>query len=316
MTDPFVRPDVRTFLDYLNALPGPKTHEVPPAEGRAMMKAMRHVAEAQMGELALVRDLSCPGPAGDIPLRLFDARESRGAGPLVLFLHGGGFVLGDLDTHASICAELARQLDLPVLAVDYRLAPEHPWPAGIEDAIAAAYWAAGSPEALGRDVTGLITCGDSAGGNFAIIVSLALRDTPAKVPVLAQFPIYPAADPDDSYPSYTDFAQGYLLTRPGMDWFEDCYAADKKDWRYAPLVKSQAGMPPTLVITASLDPIRDQGRAYAAACIQAGVPTVFHEAKGNIHGFMNLRKAIPSAADDIKGCVAALKLLLQDGAGR
>jgi acetyl esterase len=310
MTEPYVRPDVRQFLDYLNTLPGPKTHELPPAEGRALMKKMRHVAELPMGELAVVRDLTCPGPSGDVPLRLFDARETRGPGPLVLFMHGGGFVLGDLDSHESICAELARQLDLPLLAVDYRLAPEHPWPAGIDDAIAAAYWAAESPAALGREVTSLITCGDSAGGNFAIIVGLALRDTPAKVPVLAQFPIYPAADPDDSYPSYTDFAEGYLLTRPGMDWFEDCYAADKKDWRYAPLVKSQAGMPPTLVVTASLDPIRDQGRAYAAACIQAGVPTIFREARGNIHGFMNLRKAIPSSNDDLAGCVAALKLLL------
>jgi acetyl esterase len=310
MTEPYVRPDVRQFLDYLNNLPGPRSHEVSPGEARAMMKGMRHVAEAPMGALAVVRDLACPGPAGEIPLRLFDARETRGPGPLVFFLHGGGFVLGDLDTHESICAELARQLDLPLLAVDYRLAPEHPWPAGVEDAIAAAYWAAESPAALGREVTGLVTCGDSAGGNFAIIVGLALRDTPARVPVLAQFPIYPAADPDDGYPSYSDFAEGYLLTRPGMDWFETCYAADKKDWRYAPLVKSQAGMPPTLVVTASLDPIRDQGRAYAAACIQAGVPTIFREAKGNIHGFMNLRKAIPSSQEDLAGCVAALKSLL------
>jgi acetyl esterase len=310
MTEPYVRPDVRQFLDYLNNLPGPRSHEVSPGEARAMMKGMRHVAEAPMGALAVVRDLACPGPVGEIPLRLFDARETRGPGPLVFFLHGGGFVLGDLDTHESICAELARQLDLPLLAVDYRLAPEHPWPAGVEDAIAAAYWAAESPAALGREVTGLVTCGDSAGGNFAIIVGLALRDTPARVPVLAQFPIYPAADPDDGYPSYSDFAEGYLLTRPGMDWFETCYAADEKDWRYAPLVKSQAGMPPTLVVTASLDPIRDQGRAYAAACIQAGVPTIFREAKGNIHGFMNLRKAIPSSQEDLAGCVAALKSLL------
>jgi acetyl esterase len=228
----------------------------------------------------------------------------------VLFLHGGGFVLGDLDSHESLCAEMARQLDLPVLAVDYRLAPEHPWPAGIEDAIAAAYWAAGSPAGLGREVTGLIPCGDSAGGNFAIIVSLALRDTPAEVPVLAQFPIYPAANPGEGYPSYEDFAEGYLLTRPGMDWFEECYAADTRDWRYSPLLKSQEGMPPTLVVTASLDPIRDQGRAYAAACIEAGVPTIFREARGNIHGFMNLRKAIPSSGDDLRACLDALKLML------
>jgi acetyl esterase len=314
MADPYVRPDVRRFLDYLNALPGPKTHELAPAEARAMMRGMRHVADAPLGELALVRDLSCPGPAGEIPLRLFVARETRDAGPLIFFMHGGGFVLGDLDSHEALCAEIARELDLPVLAVDYRLAPEHPWPAGIEDSIAAAYWAAASPEALGREVTGLITCGDSAGGNFAIIVSLALRDTPAKVPVLAQWPIYPAADPGEGYPSYEDFGEGYLLTKPGMDWFENCYAADPKDWRYAPLVKSQAGMPPTLVITASLDPIRDQGRAYAAACIEAGVPTIFREAEGNIHGFMNLRKAIPSSDEDLRDCIAALKLLLGEGA--
>jgi acetyl esterase len=314
MADPYVRPDVRKFLDYLNALPGPKTHELPPAEARKLMLGMRHVADAPLGALAVVRDLSCPGPAGEIPLRLFDARETREAGPLVLFMHGGGFVFGDLDSHEAVCAEIARGLDLPVLAVDYRLAPEHPWPAGIEDAIAAAYWAAASPGALGRQVTGLITCGDSAGANFTIIVSLALRDTPAAVPVLAQWPIYPAANPGTGYPSYEDFSEGYLLTKPGMDWFEHCYAADPKDWRYSPMLKSLAGMPPTLVITASLDPIRDQGRAYAAACIEAGVPTIFLEAEGNIHGFMNLRKAIPSSDEDLRRCLAALKLLLDEGA--
>lgn len=310
MSEPYVRPDVRLFLDYLNSLPGPRGYEVGPAEARLMMVKSRHVADAPVGELALIRDLSCPGPGGDIPLRLYDSREQRESGPLMIFFHGGGFVLGDLDTHEPFCAEMARELDMPVLAVDYRLAPEHPWPAGVEDAIAASRWAAESPEALGREVTGLVPCGDSAGGNFAIIVSLALRDEPAKVPVLAQWPIYPAADPDKGYPSKEDFGEGYLLTQPSMDWFEQCYRADPQDWRYSPLVKSQAGMPPTLVVTASLDPIRDQGRAYAAACIQAGVETVYREAKGSIHGFINLRRAIPSSAEDIAGCVAALKLLL------
>jgi acetyl esterase len=310
MSEPYVRPDVRQFLDFLNALPGPKTYEVEAAEARKMMLASRQVADAPVGELAVIRDLGFAGPGGEVRVRLYDSRETRGPGPLMLFFHGGGFVLGDLDSHEPFCAEMARSLDMPVLAVDYRLAPEHPWPAGIEDAIAAAYWAAESPEALGRTVTGLVTCGDSAGGNFAIIVTLALRDTPAKVPVLAQWPIYPVGDPGKGYPSFEDFGEGYLLTKPGMTWFEDCYRADHRDWRYNPLVKSQAGMPPTLVVTASLDPIRDQGRAYAAACIQAGVPTIFREAEGNIHGFISLRKAIPSAEDDIRGCVAALKLML------
>jgi len=312
MAEPYVRPDVRQFLDWLNDLPGPKTYEAGPVEAREMIRKSRWIADAPTGELAVIRDLACPGPAGEIALRLFDARDQREPGPLFLFLHGGGFVFGDLDTHEPFCADMARQLDLPVLAVDYRLAPEHPWPAGVEDSIAAARWAAASPAALERGVTGLVIAGDSAGGNFTIVTSLALRDEPAAVPVLAQWPIYPAADPDKGYPSKQDFGEGYMLTRPSMDWFEQCYCADSGDWRYAPLVKSQAGMPPTLVVTASLDPIRDQGRAYAAACIQAGVPTVFREAAGQIHGFINLRKAIPSSASDVMGCVAALKLMLAE----
>lgn len=312
MSEPFVRPDVRRFLDYVNALPGPRSHEVGPAEGRNMMHASRHVADAPVGELAVNRELVAPGPAGDITLRLFDARDERAPGPVMVFFHGGGFVMGDIHTHEPFCAEMARQLDMPIVSVEYRLAPEHPWPAGVEDAIAATRWIAGSPEALGRQVTGLVVAGDSAGGNFAIIVSLALRDEPAAVPVLVQWPIYPAADPAKGYPSFEDFGEGYLLTRNGMKWFDDCYQPDRKDWRYSPLVKSQEGMPPTLVVTASLDPIRDQGRAYAAATAQAGVPTIFREALGNIHGFINLRKAIPSSDDDISGCVNALKLMLAE----
>ena len=315
MSDPYVRPDVRRFLDYLNSLPGPKSHELGPEEARRLMLASRDVADAPVGELGVIRDLSCPGPEGnEVRLRLYDARKRRGAGPLLLFFHGGGFVLGDLDTHEPFCAEAARALDLPVLAVDYRLAPEHPFPAGVEDCIAAARWAATSPAELGREVTGLVPCGDSAGGNFAIVVSLALRDESAAVPVLAQWPIYPAADPAKGYPSFQDFAEGYLLTRPGMRWFDRCYGPDVMDWRYAPLLKSQKGMPPTLVVTAGLDPIRDQGRAYAAACAEAGVPVVFREARGNIHGFINLRKAVPSSEADLQGCFELLKLMLREAA--
>jgi acetyl esterase len=315
MNLPFVRPDVRAFLDYYNKLPGPRAHEVGPNEARAMILASRHVADAETGALAVIRDLACPGPAGEIGLRLYDARDERRPGPLLIFFHGGGFVFGDLDTHEPFCAEIARQLDLPVLAVDYRLAPEHPFPAGAEDCIAAARWAAAGPAGLGREVTGLVTAGDSAGGNFTIVIGLALRDEPAAAPILAQWAIYPAADPAKGYPSYQDFAEGYFLSHDGMKWFDGCYRPDKADWRYSPLLKSQAGMPPTLVQTASLDPIRDQGRAYAAACAEAGVPVVFLEAEGNIHGFINLRRAIPSAQQDIEAGVQALKLLL-DGKGR
>src|SRR5436853_33583 len=160
MNDPYVRPDVRLFLDYYNKLPGPRAHEVGPNQARAMILASRQVADAEVGPLATIRDLSCPGPGGEIALRLYDARDGREPGPLLIFFHGGGFVFGDLDTHEPFCAEIARRLDLPVLAVDYRLAPEHPFPAGAEDCIAAARWAAGGPESLGMEVTALVTAGD------------------------------------------------------------------------------------------------------------------------------------------------------------
>jgi acetyl esterase len=130
--------------------------------------------------------------------------------------------------------------------------------------------------------------------------------------VIAQWPIYPAADPARDYPSFDDFGRGYFLSHEGMKWFDGCYRPDMADWRYSPLLKSQAGMPPTLVQTASLDPIRDQGRAYAAALAEAGVPVVFREAKGNIHGFINFRRAIPSSAQDIKAGCEALKLILRE----
>ena len=311
MSEPFVRPDVRTFLSYVNALPNQKAYEMPLADARNLLHASRHVADAPVGELAVIRDIEMQGPGGPLRLRLYDARETREPGPLMVFYHGGGWVLGDLDTHEPFCAEVARQMDLPVVAVDYRLAPEHPFPAGIEDAIAAARWLAGSPDALERQVTGLVPFGDSAGGNFAVVVSLCLRDDPAAVPVVAQWPIYPASEPTRSYPCRKEFGEGFLLSTGSMDWFDKCYAGDKGDWRFAPLAKDQAGMPPTLITTAGLDPIRDQGRVYAAALVQAGVDTIYLEMQGTVHGFINLRRALPSANDDVARSVAALKLLLE-----
>lgn len=312
MTDPYVRPDVAGFLAFLNNIPGPKMHQLEAPAARATYAAMKDIADPPVGELATITDLKVPGPAGDIPARLFDTAATRAAGPLVLFFHGGGFVIGDLDTHASFCAEVSRSLDLPVLAVDYRLAPESPWPAAPDDCEAAARWAAASSEALGRSVTGLIVCGDSAGGNLAIVTAVALRDAPAAVPVIAQLPFYPATDTSREYPSYTQFADGFLLTRDSMEWFNAAYQAEAEHIRTSPLKGDLAGMPPAVVVTASLDPIRDQGRAYAAALAEAGVPVVFREAVGNIHGFITLRKAIPSSAEDVAGALAAAKTLIAE----
>jgi len=315
MTEPFVRPDVRGFLDFLNNMPGPKMHELDAPTARQLFLAMKDVGDPPVGELGTLLDLSIPGPAGDIPARLYDPRASREPGPAVVFFHGGGFVIGDLDSHGSFTAEMARVLDLPVIAIDYRLAPEFPWPAAPDDCEAAARWVANSPTELGRSVTSLILSGDSAGGNLTIVTAAALRDQPAKVPVIAQLPFYPATDASKEYPSYAEFAEGYLLTRDSMEWFMAAYKSEADHIRNSPLLGDLAGMPPAVVVTASLDPIRDQGRAYAAALALAGVPVVFREAKGNIHGFITLRKAIPSSVGDVMGAFAALKDIIAEAEG-
>jgi acetyl esterase len=307
MAEHFVRPDVAGFLAFLNAQPGPKTHEVSPAEARMMMVMMAQLAEEPLGELAIVRDLQIPGPAGTIPARLFDARDQRAAGPVMVFYHGGGFVIGDLAIYAPYCAEVARQLDIPVISIDYRLAPEHPFPAAAEDCEAATRWIAEN-----FPCTGLVTSGDSAGGNLTIVTTMALRDNPAAVPVIAQHPIYPVVTDSDDWPSMRDFADGYLLTKDSMDYFTEAYAMDPNDYRGAPLKFSQAGMPPSLVTTASLDPLRDQGMAYVEALQAAGVDTVHISADGNIHGHITLRKAIPSSKQDVSGNLKALKTMLDE----
>jgi acetyl esterase len=273
---------------------------------------MGPLAELEPRPLAVIRDLTCPGPAGEIPLRLYDARESREAGPAVVFFHGGGFVIGDLDTHHALCTEIAAVLDLPVIAVHYRLAPECPFPAAPDDCEAATRWVAESPDALGRQVTGLILTGDSAGGNLTIVTTQALMARRAEVPVLVQAPIYPATD-ERPHPSYDEFGEGHLLTKSGMDWFHASYAGESGNCRAFPILGDHAKVPPTLVATASLDPIRDQGRAYAAELIAAGSDVIFLEMKGNIHGFLTLRKAIPSGQDDLARIFAGIRLLL-DGA--
>jgi acetyl esterase len=308
MTQPFIRPDVRALLDQMAAMGGKRAVDVSLEEARGMLHASKHLFDAPTGELAVIRDVA----GGPCPLRLYDARGERGPGLCLVFFHGGGYVLGDIDTHEPLCAEIARLTDLPVVSVGYRLAPEHPFPAGVEDAIAAGRWVAGNPAELGREVTGLVLGGDSAGGNFTIVTALALRDEAAAVPVLAQWPIYPAANPTRHHPSLDQFGEGFMLSRESMAWFDQCYAPDKADWRYDPLLKDQSGMPPTLVVTAGLDPIRDQGRAYAAALAEAGVPHVYLECAGTIHGFMNLRNALPSVQADLERCAEHLRVMLED----
>jgi acetyl esterase len=316
MTDqtPYIRPDMKGFLDMIAAANGPKLADMTLAEARQSYVVMHGIADRPARALPVIRDLSCPGPNGDIPLRLYDARETREAGPVVMFYHGGGFVIGDLDTHHALCTEIAALIDLPVVAVHYALAPEAPFPAAILDCEAATRWVAGSPAELGRHATGLITIGDSAGGNAAVVVPQLLDANPAAVPVLLQVPIFPLVADANGSESMAAFSEGFLLTADTMAFFDAAYGADRSDPRGFPILGDHSQAPPTIVVTASLDPIRDSGRAYAKALVDAGRDVVFLEMRGVTHSFTNLRGAVPSAQRDLERIIAAMQFMLANPA--
>lgn len=311
---PYVRSDVQAYLDMLAKNPRPRMDDatiamirkIPPAQIAQMMSA----SEKPLGPLAVDKIVVMPGPAGPIELRLFDSKATRAPGPILVFYHGGGFVVGSAGTHASLAAEMARQLDVPVVSVEYRLAPEAKWPAAPDDAEAAARWVATSGEALGREATGLILSGDSAGGTLTLVTALALRDNPAAVPVKLTIPLYPMADASKQYPSSKAFGMGYGLDATDSSFYDKALGADKKSPRHSALLADLNGFPPTIIATAALDPLRDGGRAFAAKLLAAGVPTNYYEAQGNIHGFATFRKAIPSAQGDLDLILAMAKAML------
>ena len=258
---------------------------------------------------------SCPGPAGDIPLRLYDARENReGPTPVITFYHGGGFVIGDLDTHHALCTEIAALADLPLVAVHYARAPEAPFPAAILDCEAATRWVASSPADLGLTASGIVTIGDSAGGNATVVVSQLLGANPAAVRVLLQVPIFPLVADANGSASMAQFSEGFVLTAETMGFFDAAYAADRSDPRGFPILSDHSNAPPTIVVTASLDPIRDSGRAYAKALVDAGRDCVFLEMRGVTHSFVNLRQMVPSTQGDLERIVAAMKFMLDNPA--
>jgi acetyl esterase len=303
----YVRPDVAGFLALVNAVPPPEA--MIPEEQRAGYLVMKQMTEADPRSLAVIKNLTCPGPAGPIPVRFYDVRESRDPSPVILFFHGGGYVIGDLDTHNSLCTELSHVLDLPVLAVDYRLAPEHPFPAAPDDCEAAARWLAASPAELGRTVTGLVTIGGSAGGNLATVTARALCDKPAAAPMLLQVLLYPATD-ESQDGSMETFAEGHFLTKGAMDWFYDLYKPQSGNPRAFPLLADAEGMCPAIVATPGLDPLQDQGRRMAAKLVAAGVDTLYLHFPGLTHDFSTTRKALPSAQADMEKIMGAMKLML------
>jgi len=304
-------PQVRTLLDQLKMMGSPPMSEQTPEDARAGYALLAAVSGAAEDPVP-TEDRSVPGPAGDIPIRLYHPQSDEPL-PVVVYFHGGGFVIGNIATHDTTCQRLAAGVPAVVVSVDYRLAPEHHFPAAIDDCDAATKWVAAHAAELGGDPTRLAVAGDSAGGNLAAVVARRARD--AGGPAIAfQLLVYPVTDLTSSLPSYVENATGYLLEATTIVWFYDHYldGADPRQADASPFfVDDLAGLPPALVLTAEFDPLRDEGEAYAERMRDAGVAVTTSRYDGMIHGFYGL----DSIFDTSKRATAETVAALQDALG-
>jgi acetyl esterase len=280
--DPQLAPLIEALNDGF-----PPVHTMTGAQARATIRS-RYARPATPEPVAEVWDDTIAGPAGDIPLRFY--RPDGDRLPILVYGHGGGFVFCDLDSHDELCRNIANRIPAIVISVDYRLAPENPWPAAAEDFYAAAHWAVDNAEILGGDAQRVVVGGDSAGGNLAAVSALMARDRGG--PALAgQFLIYPVIAADFDNESYRLFGKGFYNPKPAMQWYWDQYVPvlGDRDHPYAsPLRATLAGLPPAIVVVAGHDPLRDEGLAYADALKAAGVNTVRCLFQGGIHGFLTM----------------------------
>lgn len=294
-------PQVQAVLAQLAEADTPPTFAVRPETAREQFSAL--LATDDPEPVGSVQETHIDGPGGSLPLRIYHP-DGNGPFPMVVYFHGGGWVIGDLDTHDNVCRRLTNLTDALVISVDYRLAPEHPFPAAVEDAYAATEWAATYGDRVGGDPDRIALAGDSAGGNLAAAVSLRARDMDGPT-VDHQALFYPAVNAPDleAFESYHENAEGYLLEYATMEWFYDQYVADPYDLRNAYLAPLQArdlsDLPPATIVTAEFDPLRDEGRAYAKRLSAAGVDVEHEEFEGMIHAFVNLFEVIDRANDAI-----------------
>ena len=313
-------PQSRALLDLMTERGVPPIHTLSPDEGRRMFLERRGFTQPVPPPIGSVRDLAAPGPHGPIPLRLVRPAGVADATalPLLVYFHGGGWVIGDLDTHDVACRTLAAAAGVAVLAVDYRLAPEHRFPAAVDDCIAAVRFARAEAAALGADAARIAVGGDSAGGNLAAVACLALRDAGEPVPAF-QLLIYPATDMRAVAPSHTANGQGYMLTADSIAYYRGHYmpdAAEWADWRASPLLAADhAHLPPALVLTAGFDPLRDEGRQYADALSGAGVACQYICFERQIHGFVTMGRVIDEANTALDLCATALRRAIGTPAG-
>jgi acetyl esterase len=307
-----LHPQCKAFLDQLAAMGGKQLYEMSPMEARATGAALIDLG-VPLQEVARIENRTVPGPVQPIPVRIYRPVPS-GTLPALVYFHGGGWVIGSLDSHDRECRALANQSGCVVISVDYRLAPEHPYPAAVDDAYAATRYIADHSAEFGIDSQRMGVGGDSSGGNLAAVVTLMAREK--ETPKLAfQLLVYPAVDLTDKHrPSVIEFAEGYFLTRFLMDYFEGLYVPQSQDRRtpyVSPLYASDLrGLPPAMVMTAECDILRDQGELYAQKLREAGVPVTAKRYAGMIHPFFSFGGIIDGGRDAVSEAASAVRTAL------
>jgi acetyl esterase len=306
-------PDVLTLFGLLAASGAKPISGLTVEEARNFYSAKTGQFGGPAAPVAEIRDLAASGSAGDIPLRLYRPEGADSPGPALIYVHGGGFVIGGFDSHGKVCRAIAAGTPCRVVAIDYRLAPEHPFPAGHSDVLDAVSWIAREAPTLGIVPHRLAIGGDSAGGNLSAVTCLYAREKGLKL--AAQVLIYPSTDNTSeaaNWPSRVENAEIPPLTADALRWFSSKFLRppfpDPSDWRLSPLhAESLAGLPPALVLTAGLDPLRDEGKAYAERLREAGGIAQYRNFQGQIHGFLEYGGVIGAAAEAIREIAGFLR---------
>lgn len=300
-------PQARALIDLMIQKGVPPTHTLTPAQARQFYLERRTFTQPEPPAMQEVQDLQADGVA----VRVY--RPLQGVLPVLVYFHGGGWTIGDLDTHDVLCRQLAQASGCTVVSVDYRLGPEHRFPAAVDDCVQATRWVREHAVALKVDATRLAVGGDSAGGNLAAVVCLALREAQQALPAF-QLLIYPATDMRAVALSHQTNGQGYMLTRDSIAYYRGHYIATEDQWthwRASPLLaSSHAGLPAALVLTAGYDPLRDEGLQYADALSAAGVATQYVCFERQIHGFITMGRVLDEANTAVALCGAAVRAAL------
>jgi acetyl esterase len=303
-------PQVAQIIDLIKKAGNLEYWQMTPQEARAFHNKKAPILDARPEPIYRSEDRTVPGPAGDIPVRIFTPRESGEPLPVLVWFHGGGHVIGSLDSYDSVCRQLALRADCIVVSVDYRLAPEHKFPAAVDDSFAALTWVGQHAAEIGGDPNRIAAGGDSAGGNLAIVAAILARDA-GSPPLVFQLLVYPPTAPYPDSASQLELAEGYLLTRKNILWFQNHYLHDdndRQDIRYAPLICADLSrLPAALVIVAEYDPLRDEGIAYAERLRQAGNRVELTNYEGMVHPFFSMSGALDVGKQAIAQASVALK---------